>query len=122
MRLRLRSSDSGFWLAFGVDGNFGGDTFQCELAGEIAGGVGGGVEEGVIHGENDAAVLFGTVEVGDGAGGEVAEDVRVVELVAAVVAAGNDGGGEGVPCPGRDASGALIEVAWVLMEEAGEDG
>src|SRR5882757_4123153 len=111
----------GLLLALGVGGDFGGDFFQCELAGEVAGGVGGGVQEGVVDGERDAAIFLGTVEVGDTGSGEVAEDVRVVELAVAVVAAGDDGGGEGVPYPGPDASGALIEVAWVLTEEAGED-
>jgi hypothetical protein len=80
------------------------------------------VQEGVLDGETDAAVVGGTVEVGDTAGGEVAEDVGVVELAAAVVAAADDCEGEGVPDARGDASGALIEVTWVLMEEGGEDG
>ena len=80
------------------------------------------MQEGVLDGERDAAVVGGTVEIGDAAGGEVAEDVGVVELAVAVVAAADECGGEGVPGPRGDASGALVEVTRVLMEEGGEDG
>ena len=46
----------------------------------------------------------------------------VVELALAVVSAADEGGGEGVPGPRGDASGALIEVARVLVEDRGENG
>ena len=97
--LRLRRFSDGLWLAIGVGGDFGGDVFQGELAGEVAGGVGGSVQEGVLDGESDAAVFLGTVEVGDTAGGEVAEDVGVVELAVTVVAPTDECGGDGVPGP-----------------------
>ena len=82
--LRLRRLSDRLWPAFGVGRDFGGEVFQCELAGEVAGGVGGGVQEGVVDGERNPAVAIGTIEVGDPAGGEVAEDVGVVELTAPV--------------------------------------
>ena len=120
--LRLRKFSGRPLFPFGVGGDFGGDVFQCELADEVAGGVVGGAQEGVVDGENDAAIFFGSIEVGDTPGGEVTEDVGVVELAAATVAAAEECGGEGVPGPRADASGALIEVAWILTEEGGEDG
>lgn len=119
---RSRRFGGCFLLAFGVGGDFGGDLFQGKLAGEVAGGVCGGVQEGVVDGEKKTAVFVGPVEVGDTPGGEVTEDLGVVELAATVVAAADECPRQGVPGPGRDASSALIEVAGVLMEEDREDG
>src|SRR6266576_3258159 len=97
MRLRLRRFSSRLLLAFGVGGDFGGDVFQSEFADEVVCGVVGGAQEGVVDGESDAAIFFGSIEVGDTPGGEVAKNVGVVELAAAAVAAADEGRGEGVP-------------------------
>lgn len=80
------------------------------------------MEEGVVYGEAGAAVFVGAVEVGDAAGGEVAQDVGVVGLPASVVSSADEGGADGVEGAGGDGAGAAIEVAWVLAEECGEDG
>ncbi len=62
---------SGLWLAGPIGGDFGGDVAEGKLAGEVCSGQGGGVEEGVIDDKDGSAVFIGTVEIGDGSGGEV---------------------------------------------------
>ncbi len=49
------------------------------------------MKESVVDGENDASIVVGAIEVGDASGGEVAEDVREVELAFAVVSAADEG-------------------------------
>ena len=92
----MRSSLGGSGLAGAGGGDAGGEAAQHELADEVLGGVAGDVEEAVADGEAEAARGGGVVGVGDGSGGEAAEDVGVVGLELAVVAARDDGRLEGV--------------------------
>ena len=95
---------------------------QEELAEQVVGGVAGDVEEAVAEGETDAAIIGGMIGVGDGGGGEAAEDVGVAGLRPAVVAAGADGELEGIEEALADGAGAFVEVAGILVQERGQDG
>ena len=64
----------------------------------------------------------GVVEVGECGGAQIAADAGVVELPLSVVALGAEGAGQGVADAGTGASGALIEVAGVLVQERGQHG
>jgi len=68
------------------------------------------------------AVGGGIVEVGDGSGGEIAEDAGKIWLGMTVVAAADEDAGDRVEEAGADGAGALVEIAGVLMKEGGKDG
>jgi hypothetical protein len=93
-----------------------------EFSEEVSDGGGAGGHGEGLKGESNSSACLGVVGVCDAACCEVAEDVRVVGLVLAVIAAADEGGGQGVPGSRGDTAGALVEVAWVLMEEGWEDG
>ena len=56
----------------------------------------GADQQALLDGETEATVGGGVVEVGDAAGGDVAEDIGVVGLPLAIVALAVDGGADGV--------------------------
>lgn len=78
------------WLARTVGRDLGGNAAKGELAGEVCSGQGGCVEEGVVDDKDGAAVFIGAIEVGDGSGREIPEDVGVIELKPAVIATTHD--------------------------------
>ena len=74
--------------------------------------------------ENEAgpAVGAGTVEIGDGTCCHRTKDAGVGRLEVAAVALLDEGGGNSVAGASGDGAGAAIEVARILVEDAGEDG
>ncbi len=76
------------------------------------------MEERIVDDKDGTAVLIGTVEVGDGSGGEVSEEMGVVELKAAVIATTDDRRGDGMPGAGTDGIRCLDRSqARVLMKD-----
>jgi hypothetical protein len=91
-------------------------VLEEEFLEESNDGAGADADEDVV--DSDLGVMFfaaGVVKAGDGAGGEVAENVGVVRLPAAVVALADDDGGDGIEGTGDNMSFAPVEVARVLM-------
>ena len=88
------------------------------------------VERGVAHdldGEffsrgREASSCGRIVEVRDAGSRRVAQDFRVVECVAAGIAAGDQHPGHGVTHAGASGARAFSEVSRILVEERREDG
>ncbi len=81
----------------------------------------GGDDDTVGEGKFEAGLVGGVIDVGDGSGDEVAEDVGVVGLGLSVVAAADDSGESGVEHTAFDGAGTLAEVAGVLLQEGGQE-
>ena len=81
-----------------------------------------GDDGGVDEGEGETAILRGVVCVGDGAGGEVSQDIGEVGLGVAIIAAADEGCGEGVAEARFDGAGSLAKETRILVEEDGVDG
>jgi hypothetical protein len=88
------------------------DEFAEEVAGDVAGE---GDAEG-FEGDTDAAARSWVIRIGDRGGGEAAQQVRAIELVPAVIAAGDEGGVDRVPRARAPAASALVKVARILVE------
>ncbi len=107
-------------LIFGLD--LGGVAAQEELLGEGADHASAGEDEGIAEDESGTTVCRGVVEIGECGRTQIAADAGVVELPLSVVTLGTEGAGEGVKDAGTGGSGALIEVAGILVKERGQHG
>ena len=95
-----------------------GEVFEEKLLKEGSDGAGTDTNEDIVDG--DLSVVFfatGIVEAGDAAGGEVAEDVGVIWLPAAVVSLADNDSGDGVERTRDNTTFASVEVARVLMQK-----
>jgi len=100
----------------------GGEVAQDELLEDAVEGVATDGEEAILEGQLGATVGGWVVEIGDGSGGEIAEDSGDVWLAMAVIATADDGPGDRVEETGMDAARSLVEVAWILVEEGRQNG
>ncbi len=79
------------WLSFGVGGDVGAEAFEEELAGKVVAHVAGEDNEAILDGETRGTIAGGAVGIGKAGGGEVAQNVGIVDLLAAIVAAAEEG-------------------------------
>src|SRR6185312_14525690 len=74
-------------------------------------------DEPVFHDQRRAAIALRVIQVRDGARGKVREDVRITKLLMAVIAAAHDALLRGIGSARREAAGALVEIARVLVKD-----
>ena len=106
-----------------MTGNTGNQFADEKFLEKVGGGDGADAECGAFEGQGHAVALVGrVVERGDCAGRDIAADIRIIRLPAAIVPFANDGVGEGVENSGAFAAGALVEIARILFQERRKDG
>src|SRR5260370_39682188 len=106
---------------FCVAGYIGGDAFREELPDNGSACLSGDTDGGVGEDQPHSPVRVGIIQIGERSCANVAQKVRVVRHRLPTIAARDNRKTCRMDQAGLKGAGALIEVAWILVEERGED-